>query len=89
MKFEWDEEKRKANLAKHGLDFASIIYFDFENAMEVEQSKNGEYRIFAISTLTNQVCALAYTPRNEIIRVISLRLATKREIQAYVEYLSF
>jgi len=27
MKFEWDETKRRENLAKHGLDFADALYF--------------------------------------------------------------
>ncbi len=35
MKLIWDETKRLANLAKHGLDFAEFeAAFDFDNAIE-------------------------------------------------------
>ena len=33
MRFEWDEKKRAANLAKHGVDFAAAEEFDFESAL--------------------------------------------------------
>ena len=25
MRFEWDEKKRRANLVKHGIDFADLV----------------------------------------------------------------
>jgi len=31
--FEWDARKRKANLAKHGLDFKDVKHFDFDAAL--------------------------------------------------------
>jgi uncharacterized DUF497 family protein len=34
MRFEWDEAKRAANPAKHGVDFAAREGFDFETALE-------------------------------------------------------
>jgi uncharacterized DUF497 family protein len=32
MQFEWDEQKRFTNLAKHGFDFAHVQEFDFDKA---------------------------------------------------------
>ena len=29
----WDETKREVNLDKHGLDFADVIYFEWETAL--------------------------------------------------------
>jgi uncharacterized DUF497 family protein len=29
----WDEAKRASNLAKHGLDFAESVHFDFDAAL--------------------------------------------------------
>lgn len=29
MEFEWDEQKRLSNLAKHGLDFADVAQLDW------------------------------------------------------------
>jgi len=34
MELEWDEGKRLANCAKHGLDFAGVISFPKANARE-------------------------------------------------------
>jgi uncharacterized DUF497 family protein len=33
MKIVWDEAKRLTNLDKHGLDFADVIYFEWETAL--------------------------------------------------------
>ena len=63
LKFEWDEDKRKTNLAKHGLDFAEVQYFDFGNAMEAEQLESGELRIFAIRLDSHSKCRTCYKSR--------------------------
>ena len=34
MKYEWDENKRVANLAKHGVDFIDAEHFDWSLAIE-------------------------------------------------------
>jgi len=34
MKYEWDENKRVANLAKHDVDFVDAEHFDWSSAME-------------------------------------------------------
>jgi uncharacterized DUF497 family protein len=34
MKYEWDENKRAANLAKHGVDFIDAEHFDWLLAIE-------------------------------------------------------
>lgn len=31
MEFEWDEAKRQSNLRKHGLDFAEVDHFDWDD----------------------------------------------------------
>ena len=43
MKILWDEPKREANLAKHGLDFADLNEFFFDNAL-VLPSYNKRWR---------------------------------------------
>ena len=85
MPFEWDAGKAKANKAKHGVDFALAPAFDFANAIvAVDDSDDyGEERLVATSIVGQSV----YVERDETIRVISLRKATKKEIQNYVENL--
>jgi uncharacterized protein len=46
----WDEAKRVSNLAKHGLDFADIVHFDFDTALHTinDREDYGECREIAI-----------------------------------------
>lgn len=81
--FEWDKQKSEANFAKHRIDFADVVDFDFENALEVEQLHDGETRIMSIGPLGNRICVLIWTMRDDTIRVISLRKANKREVARY------
>lgn len=89
MEFEWDEQKRKANIAKHGLDFADAIkVFRDERLLEgfdAEHSEDEE-RWWAIG-MTNNVLLVVYTERGESTRIISARKATSDEQEAY--YKSF
>jgi len=46
----WDEAKRAANLAKHGVDFAVATGFDWDGALVVEDTRfdYGERRYQAL-----------------------------------------
>jgi uncharacterized protein len=46
MNYEWDEAKRKANIAKHGIDFADVALFDWEGVDDREDY--GELREIAL-----------------------------------------
>lgn len=44
MKFEWDEEKNKKNIAKHGLNFQTAKYvFDDKNRIEFYDDNHSSY----------------------------------------------
>lgn len=49
-RFEWDEEKAKANLRKHGVDFGVTERFEFNTALEQLDDRHDyeEERIVAI-----------------------------------------
>ena len=87
MQFEWDEEKRKANADKHGLDFADLTSFEMITAFLVEDDRRdyGEIRWFGIGLLKAMVVAVVYTERDGKVRVISLRKANRKEATIYVE----
>ncbi|MDW0382588.1 BrnT family toxin, partial [Mannheimia haemolytica] len=88
--YTWDETKRKINLAKHGLDFADADeVLSSPYRFDVEVIRNNEFRIqsFAYSFGRLLVLSLAYTEREDYIRVISFRRASKAEREAYYEYL--
>jgi uncharacterized DUF497 family protein len=81
MKFTWDEEKRKTNLKKHGIDFLDVCRL-FESpflTIPDERLDYGEARFIAFGHVDGRLMAVAYTKRIETIRMISARKANSRE----------
>ena len=87
MKYEWDENKRAANLAKHDVDFIDAENFDWSSAIETidDRFNYSEVRWTALGSIGNRLHVLTYTVRGENIRLISLRKANKREREYYEE----
>ena len=87
MKYEWDENKRVANLAKHGVDFIDAEDFDWSSAIETIDDRFNyiEDRWIALGFIGSRFHVLIYTMRGENIRLISLRKANKREKDYYEE----
>ena len=88
MQFEWDEEKEKTNIDKHGIDFSTAaLVFGDNNRIEKYDEKHSaeEDRYITIGQINGVaiVVMVVYTSRNSAIRIISARLATKRETEAY------
>lgn len=85
MRFEWDEGKRVANLAKHGVDFPAAEQFAFEDAIVEPDDRRdyGEAREIAIGRIGDRLHVLVYTRRGEAIRIIGLRKANAREVKRY------
>jgi uncharacterized protein len=87
MKSVWDEGKRLANIAKHGFDFADAPAV-FEGAtftFEDDRFVYGEQRFITLGTLRGAVVVVAHTEQNDVVRVISMRKATKHEQRIYFE----
>lgn len=84
MKFEWDADKSHSNKIKHGIDFetAKGLWLD-ENRIEIHAPYPLEDRKIIIGTLQNKIWAAVYTIRDDVIRIISVRRARKREINLY------
>lgn len=87
MKYEWDENKRAANLVKHNVDFIDAENFDWSSAIETIDNRfnYSEERWVALGVIDNCLHVLTYTIRGENIRLISLRKANKREREYYEE----
>lgn len=86
MRFEWDERKRRGNLAKHGLDFADVGDFDWENATWSEDDSEGfgEQRIRSIGPFRGKLAFVVWTERaSGVTRIISFRPATPFEKKVY------
>ena len=87
--FEWDDEKARTNLQKHGIGFdeASTIFDDplFITALDDEHSIDEERYITIGLSSKQRILMVAHTERNENIRIISARKATKNEEKLYQE----
>lgn len=82
--FDWDENKRRLNVLKHGIDF-----IDAANALrtgprlDIESYRNGELRTLSICPDTLKLIAVVFTMRGELCRIISARTARKDEQRKY------
>jgi uncharacterized protein len=87
-RFEWDDNKALANLAKHKVSFGmgcKVFDDDLSVEMDDEQFHDGEDRWLRVGMVAGRLIAVAYTLRGEIIRVISVRGATPRKKRQYHE----
>ena len=90
MEFEWDEAKRTSNLRNHGIDFIGIEQvFEGETVTVLDDRFDyGEERFVTFGLLDGRVVAIAHTETDEIIRIISVRKATKYEESSYFKEIS-
>ena len=88
MEIEWDPNKARTNLQKHGVHFsdAQIVLFD-PNALTREDIRaEGEQRFVTIgSDAIGCILVVVYAYRGDNIRLISARPATKKERGNYEE----
>jgi uncharacterized DUF497 family protein len=83
--FEWDEDKSEANLRNRGFDFAyAALVFDGP-ILEIDDEREnyGERRIQVIGRVDDDVLFVVYTWRGDVRRIISARLANRRERDVY------
>ncbi len=91
MQFEWDDEKEKINIVKHGIDFTTAArVFKDQNRLEMydEAHSDTEDRYITIGIIdgVTYLVMVVYTEREETIRLISARKATKQERRMYYDY---
>ncbi len=82
----WDEKKRLANLEKHGLDFLRAgLVFDDPDKVTFSSPRENELRFLDVAMVeqAGRVLSLVYVKRGDDIRVISFRVASRRERRAY------
>jgi uncharacterized DUF497 family protein len=86
---EWDPNKAKQNLSKHGVSFeeAATIFEDpLSSTIDDPLHSEAEERFIIIgNSRQNRLLVVVHTDRGERIRIISARLATNRERVKYEE----
>jgi len=87
--YEWDEAKREANLAKHGLDFADAdLVLEGPFVLIKDSPRKGEVRKQAFAYVFEALCVLTvvYVPGKRC-RILSFRPTKRKEREAYHEWL--
>ena len=89
--FDWDDKKDKKNQKKHGVSFeeASSVFFDEKAILFDDPEHSDEEDRFLLIGMSNKanVCIVCHCYRadDEVIRIISARKATKKEVSRYEE----
>jgi uncharacterized DUF497 family protein len=89
MEFEWDPEKSKSNLKKHGISFeeAKEIFLGPVLTAQDRRKDYGEKRFISIGALSGVVfLVVAHTDRKGKVRIISARKANQTERKFYYEH---
>ena len=82
--FEYDEDKSRANLEKHGIDFlAAQELWNDPSALEIQARSESEPRFILLGLIRNKHWSAVFTYRGENIRLISVRRSRTREIELY------
>ena len=87
MQFEWDPAKAIENTSKHGIEFreAMTVFGDpLEVVISDPDHSIGERRFLSVGlSSAGRLLVVAYTERQQRIRLISAREATVRERKNY------
>lgn len=85
LKFTWDAQKSELNLEKHGLDFADaeLVFEQPTVTFEDDRFDYGEMRLVTLGVLEKREVVIVHTPRENKIRIISMRKANEKEKKIY------
>ena len=87
MEFEWDPDKERSNIERHGVDFteAATVFGDpLELTISDPDHSVGEFRFLSIGhPARNRILVVSYTEREDRIRIISARTASPKERRQY------
>ncbi len=88
MRITFDPNKDKKNIAERGLSFALAAELEWSSALAVEDTRRdyGETRLRVLALLNGRLHAVVVTPRQDELRVISFRKASRKEERLYEQY---
>ncbi len=85
LKVKWDEKKNQANIIKHGISFElAVNVFRDKNRLDFydERHSRDEDRYITIG-MVQDLIVVVYTERYDAIRMISARIANRKEREKY------
>lgn len=83
--FEWDDNKRRANVVKHGIDFVDAVelFTDPKQYTYHSVRHSGELRYVSVGLSKGILIAVVFTWRETRLRIISARAARRFERERY------
>jgi uncharacterized DUF497 family protein len=89
LRFEWDEQKARQNVKKHGVSFeeAATVFGDPLSMTIVDPLHSTREQRWVTIGLTHRgrLSVVVHTNRGNVVRLVSARKATRREKTAYEE----
>ena len=86
MDLEWDEIKSEACFHRRGFDFAyaAKAFADPDRTIEIDDRRDyREERFRLTGNIKGRLYVVVFTPRHDVIRIISAHKANQREIKRY------
>lgn len=89
IKFEWDKNKDRQNILKHGLSFdTALLVFGDDHRIVIYDDLHSDYedRYITIGLIEGYVVIITvvYTEDDDTVRIISARKANKNEREEYL-----
>jgi len=89
LEFEWDDRKARLNIGKHGVSFeeASTVFADplALTIYDPLHSEDEERYVALGESQRRRLLVVVFTDRDDRVRIISARAATRRERRQYEE----
>lgn len=87
MDISFDPAKNESNLAKHGVALAEAAWLEWDTALTWLDTREeyGEDRECGIAYIGLTLYFVAFVDRDQTRRIISLRKATRKEVNRYAE----
>lgn len=87
LQFEWDSEKAEMNFKKHKVHFedAALVFFDEHKLDDYDEFHSNDEDRNKIVGKVGKILVVIYTERGDCNRIISARLANKKEQEDYYE----
>ncbi len=91
LHFEWDKNKDRQNIAKHGVSFdTALLVFGDESRIVLfdDEHSDHEDRYITVGSIDGFIVILmvVYTEEDDTIRIISARKADKKEREEYLQW---
>ena len=89
LQFRWDDNKNQINIKKHGISFeeAYTVFYDDDSIVFDDPDHSVEENRFLIIGITfkERLCVVShcYRENDNVIRIISARIAGKNEKKVY------